>query len=146
MSAPIARVELLIRKPAHEVWRALIEPEMLSQFWLSSASGPLAVGTTVKWFFLVEGAEVETTTTALVENKRIAVDWSDDTTVEWTFRSIDDGTVVTIQHTGLADVEAAIEATQGFPIVLCDLKVFLETGSSPGLSADKARLIESIES
>ena len=76
---------------------------------------------------------------------RIAVQWSDDTTVGWRFSPFRDSTVVTIEHAGLGDVEAVVEATQGFTIVLCDLKVLLETGSSPRLSADKAWLIESAQ-
>ncbi|MGV3625024.1 MAG: hypothetical protein ACO1OB_29660 [Archangium sp.] len=37
--------------------------------------------------------------------------------------------------------EAAVEATSGFTIVICDLKTLLETGRSAGLTASKAKLI-----
>lgn len=43
-------------------------------------------------------------------------------------------------------MEQAVNATEGFSIVLCDLKTFLETGRSANLVRDKAKLIaESLE-
>lgn len=39
-------------------------------------------------------------------------------------------------------IEAALEATQGFTIVLCDLKTLLEQGVSANLVRDKAALIQ----
>lgn len=39
-------------------------------------------------------------------------------------------------------IDAALNATEGFTIVLCDLKTLLETGVSAGLTKSKARLIE----
>jgi hypothetical protein len=51
--------------------------------------------------------------------------------------------VVEIAISGFADdpVHGSAGAVEGFTIVLCDLKIMLETGRSPRLVADKARLI-----
>jgi len=56
-------------------------------------------------------------------------------------------TVVEIENSGFSGelheaVATAIESTQGFTIVLCDLKTLLERGTSMNLVRDKALLIE----
>jgi uncharacterized protein YndB with AHSA1/START domain len=146
-STPTARVEMLIRKPASEIYRAFVEPTWLSRFWLSRASAPLAVDRDVEWEFMVPGAKTTTRAKALDPDRRILVELDDGTTVEWTFEGRADGaTRVLIEHKGFsgsaaAAVATAIESTQGFTIVLCDLKVLLELQTSPNLVHDKALLI-----
>lgn len=43
---------------------------------------------------------------------------------------------------GDARVDVALNATEGFAIVLADLKTYLESGTSAGISRAKAKLIE----
>jgi hypothetical protein len=43
---------------------------------------------------------------------------------------------------GTRSATTALESTQGFTLVACDLKVLLESGSSADLSRDKAYLIQ----
>ncbi len=142
--APIGKVAMLVRRPAREVYRAFVEPEMLTRFWLSAASGPLAVGKSVKWDFMVPGATVQSEAKTLEEPQRIDVAWPDGTTVSWRFSpSVESSTLVEIEHRGFKgtpqqQLEAALDSTQGFSIVLCDLKILLETNASPGLVRDKA--------
>lgn len=147
MEKPVAVAEILIRKPAAQVYRAFVEPSELKKFWLSSASGPLSVGKKVEWNFMVDGAYAETTATALVPNETIRWKWNDGSEAEVMLVETPEGTIVRVENSGFAgDAEeamaTAIESTQGFTIVLCDLKVLLESGKSPGLTKDKARLIE----
>lgn len=142
-----ATVTQLIRRPASDVFSAFADGQTITTFWLSSTTGPLSAGATVHWEFLVDGAAVDTEVTDLVQNERIAITWSDGTTVAWQFEEDDDGTVVSITFGGLrgdpADVVAEAASTaEGFTTVLLDLKTLLEGGSSTNLSRDKARLIE----
>ena len=53
-------------------------------------------------------------------------------------------TIVNDGFSGVAhdQVEAALNSTEGFAIVLSDLKTLLEQGKSAGLTKAKARLIE----
>ena len=69
----------------------------------------------------------------------MSFDWSDGKKVRITFDASQDESVVTVEVSGIepADVAATVE---GFTIVLSDLKLLIETGKSPGLSKDKARL------
>lgn len=52
-------------------------------------------------------------------------------------------TLLSVETSGFPkdNVDAAVGATEGFCIVLCDLKVLLESGRSPNLVKDKAQLI-----
>lgn len=144
---PIAKATLLIRRPVVNVFEAFVKPELLTRFWLAKASGPLQVGQTVRWEFMVPGAVVDTKVEALERNRRIEINWSDGTRVRWSFEDRGDGTTtVGIENSGFSGspeqaIATAIEATQGFTLVLCDLKTLLESGTSHHITRDKALLI-----
>jgi hypothetical protein len=63
-----------------------------------------------------------------------------------TFDALDAGsTRVAVHETGFKGdraVEEVATTTEGYSIVLCDLKTLLETGRSANLVKDKAALIE----
>lgn len=138
---------MIVRAAPAEIISAFVEPRKLAGFWLSASSAPLALGTTVHWKFLVPGAETDTTVTALEPGRRLAWKWSDGTTVDVELEELDGATAVTIVNAGFkgtADeiVNAALNATEGFSLVLADLKTMLESGTSANIVRDKARLIE----
>lgn len=145
---PVATVKTLIRAKVEKVYDAFVKPEILSTFWLSAASGPLEVGKTVRWEFMVAGIADQVTTTELIPNQKIKVAFSDSTTAEWMFESIDTtNTIVTIVNAGYSgsaeeQVEQALNSVEGFTWVLADLKTLLEQGQSAGIVKDKAWLIE----
>lgn len=134
-----ARASLLIRRPAQDCYSAFTEPDQLTKFWLSAASGPLTVGETVRWDFMVAGASIESRAAVLEPARRILIHWGE-SQVEWTFEESSGETVVTVEHRNLPEAEL-VASTEGFTTVLCDLKILLEGGSSPGLVRDKAELI-----
>ena len=141
-----ARLSMIIRVPAGDIISAFVAPDKLTQFWLSSSSAPLVVGGTCHWQFMVPGAEVSTTATRLEPGQGVSWKWSDGTTVDVDTEAADGGTAVTLVNAGFQGtpeeiVEAALNATEDFTLVLADLKTF-ENGSSAHLVRDKARLIE----
>ena len=140
-----ARATMLIRVSIAEVFDAFVRPEKLTRFWLEAASGPLAKDARVTWRFMVPGATETVTVTDFAAPGRIAFDWSDGLHVDLGFREHGPGvTQVTAEVTGFsADTGIAeiVDATEGFSIVLCDLKTLLETGHSAHLVRDKAELI-----
>ena len=144
----VAKASLLIRRPVAAAFNAFTEPAVLTQFWLERASARLTPGARVEWEFMVPGAKDTLEVVELVPNQRLVVRWSDGTRAQWIFTAVDDTTTsVSVEHTGFSgSVEEAtamaIESTQGFTIVLCDLKTLLESGISANLVRDKARLIE----
>ena len=90
-------------------------------------------------------ALVTVTVTAFEDQRRIAFDWSDGISVNMTFEPYGKNStrlaVEAIGFRGKTAEAAAVGATEGFTIVLCDLKVLLETGQSARLVRDKAELI-----
>ncbi len=142
----VARAEILIRRPVEEVFAAFVEPATLTKYWLAAASKPLDLGETVRWDFMVPGAFVDCEVVLFQPPRALEIKWSDGTTVVWTFRASAEGTVVHVQHEGFtggteAIATAMVESTQGFTIVLCDLKTLLESGKSANLVRDKALLV-----
>ncbi len=120
---------------------------MLSRFWLSRTSAPLRTGRSVTWEFMVPSAVAETHVREMVRDRRIVLEWDGDERAELKFEQRADGfTRVEIESaiTSMTVEEAvakAIEATQGYTLVVSNLKALLETGSSARLVEDKAVLI-----
>ena len=152
MASPVAKVSMLIRCPPAKVFEAFVRPEFLTKFWLSRASGPLEAWKTVTWDFMVPGVSAKTYVEELLPDRLIRISWDDATTVSFAFESYSNGgtriEVVNAGFSGSAQevMDAALEATQGFTIVLCDLKATLEQGRSMGFVRDKALLIEAQQS
>jgi len=145
MSELISRAEMLIRKPVSDVFSAFTNTSTLEKFWLKRANGSLAEGAVVHWEFLVEGAQDTVTVTEFSANQIIAFTFSDGVAVELKFEPWRDaGTRLSVKATGFSGEDAiasVVDATEGFSIVLCDLKTLLETGTSAGMVLDKAELI-----
>lgn len=142
INAPVAKAEMLIRKPGSEVYEAFIDPTITTQFWFTKGSGRLEAGKSVRWDWEMYGASASVEVIELEPNQRIVIDWG--TFVEFSFTpQSETETFVTITDTGFqgdADeiVGQAIGSTEGFTIVLCGLKAWLEHGIRLNLVADKA--------
>lgn len=140
-----AHAEMLIQAKVADVFSSLVKPRELVRFWLDRASGPLRKGARVEWEFMVPGARDTVTVTKFAKNRRLAFDWSDGTQVDLRFHPQGRGkTHVEVTASGFKGKDAvpnAIETTEGFAIVLCDLKTLLETGESGQMVRDKAALI-----
>ena len=145
MTGQVARAEMLIRRPVAEVFNAFVHPETITKFWLESTTGPLTKDAQVKWQFKVPGASETVTVTAFEDRRRIAFDWSDGIRVDINFDEHGDhATRVAVESSGFNSdhvVDKVVGATEGFSIVLCDLKTLLEMGRSGNLVRDKAELI-----
>jgi uncharacterized protein YndB with AHSA1/START domain len=134
-SAPVAKAEMLIRKPVGEVFEAFVDPAVTSKFWFTRGSGRLEPGARVEWHWDMYGFSVPVTVKAVQPNKRIVVDWGvgvDASTIEWTFTALKDGTTfVSTANSGFAGdpdeaVRKALDSTEGFAFVLAGLKALLE--------------------
>lgn len=137
-----ARAEMLIRSSAQSCFDAFVNPDIIVKFWLAKTSGPLKPGAAVTWHFMVPGAKETVKVTEFLSPHRLAFDWSDGIHVEIAFKPQDAGaTVASVVASGLKDAAEAVGATEGFSIVLCDLKTLLESGKSANLVRDKAELI-----
>jgi uncharacterized protein YndB with AHSA1/START domain len=144
--APVAKAEMLIRRPVAEVFEAFADPAITSQFWFTQGSGRLEPGTQVEWTWEMYGFTVQVDVKEVEPNERIVIEWSaygTPTTVAWRFAPRADGTTfVSITNAGFQGstdevVKQAIETTEGFTFVLAGLKALLEHGVRLNLVADR---------
>lgn len=142
--APVAKAEMLIRRPINEVFNAFVDPTVTSQFWFTRSSGKLEEGKCICWEWEMYGVSAQVLVKALEPNKRILIEWSEPpTTVDWVFTPHDaDSTFVSIRNFGFSgDREAVIDqvigATEGFSLVLAGLKALLEHNVRLNLVRDR---------
>lgn len=140
--APVAKAEMLIRRPVEEVFEAFIDPAVTTKFWFTKSSGKLEAGKTVKWEWEMYGVADDIKVLEVEANRRILIDFGG-SPAEWLFTPRAEGTMVTITNSGFegdgdAIVRQAIDSMGGFTMVLCGLKALLEHGVVLNLIADKA--------
>jgi len=145
LQAPVAKAQMLIRKPIAEVFEALVDPTITSRFWFSKGSGRLEAGKQVRWDWEMYGASAEVDVKAIEKDKRILIEWNrpaNPSFVEWTFEPrAEDRTFVTVKNWGFGGdaekmVAAALDSTGGFNLLLAGLKIFLEHGIEPSFVVD----------
>lgn len=138
-----AKVEMIIRKPVEEVFEAFIDPAITTKFWFTRSSGKLEKGKRVRWDWEMYGVSAELDVKEIEQNKRILIQFNDETTVEWIFTSrATEETLVTITNAGFKGesieiVNQVIDSTGGFTIVLCGLKALLEYNIILNLVSDR---------
>lgn len=144
--APVATAEMLIRRPATEVFEAFVDPAMTSRFWFTKGSGRLEPGKDVRWDWEMYGVSAQVHVLAVEPNERISIEWASEggmTTVEWRFTDRGDGTTfVSITNAGFhgdgdAIVRQALDSTGGFTWVLAGLKALLEHNVTLNLVLDR---------
>jgi uncharacterized protein YndB with AHSA1/START domain len=132
---PVAKSEMLVRRPVAEVFEAFINPEITTKFWFTHSSGKLEAGKQVKWSWEMYNFSTDVNVKIIDLNKRILLEWlvnNKSTIVEWIFTSRNDNTTfVSITNNGFSDDEntamkEAIASTEGFTFVLAGLKALLE--------------------
>ncbi|MEK3996362.1 SRPBCC family protein [Psychrobacillus sp. FSL K6-2365] len=136
-------VGMLIRKPVHEVFEAFIDPTITTKFWFTKSSGRLEKGRCIRWEWEMYGVSAELDVKEIEQNKRILIQFDDETTAEWLFTQREsEGTFVEIKNYGfkgnLTEIaNQVIDSTGGYTIVLCGLKALLEHKIKLNLVADK---------
>jgi uncharacterized protein YndB with AHSA1/START domain len=132
---PIAKAEMLIRKPVAEVFEAFVNPEITTKFWFTKSSGRLEAGKHITWTWEMYDHSIEVEVKGLEEGKRILIEWGNRgsmTTVEWVFTPYEgDKTYVSITNSGFTGagdkvVSDALDSKGGFTWVLAGLKALLE--------------------
>lgn len=137
---PVARAEMLIRKPVAEVFEAFIDPAITSRFWFTRGDSRLEQGKAVNWHWDMYGVSAEVVVKSIEQDRRILIEWP--TPVEWRFTPKgDQGTFVSIIASGFVGtddekVAQAIDAMGGFSLTLAGCKAFLEHGVELNLVAD----------
>jgi uncharacterized protein YndB with AHSA1/START domain len=144
---PVAKAEMLIRKPVAQVFAAFVDPAITTQFWFTQSSGKLEADKHIQWDWEMYGASAQVQVKALEPNRRLQIEWggADEpmTTVEWTFTPLaDETTFVSITNSGFQGsgdelVQQVIGATEGFTLVLAGAKALLEHNIQLKLVSDR---------
>jgi uncharacterized protein YndB with AHSA1/START domain len=144
--SPIAKSEMLIRKPVGEVFRAFADPAVTTRFWFTKSSGVLEAGKRLRWDWDIYGMTTEAHVLALEQDRRILVEWSaygGNTFIEWIFTPRDPHqTFVSVTHRGFKGsaeemTNDAISSTEGFTYLLSGAKAWLEHGIELKLVPDR---------
>jgi uncharacterized protein YndB with AHSA1/START domain len=147
IEAPVAKAQMLIRKPATQVFEALIDPAITTRFWFSKSSGNLEAGKQVRWEWEMYGVSTQVEVKAIDKDRRILIEWNgpeNPSSVEWTFEPRNENqTFVTVRNWGFGGdaskvMAEALDSTGGFSFLLADMKAFLEHGISLKLVEDHA--------
>ncbi|QDP42174.1 polyketide cyclase [Radiobacillus deserti] len=123
---------MLIRRPVEEVFDAFVNPEITTKFWFTKSSGTLAKGKVIRWEWKMNGVWDKIFVRDLEVNRRIVIEFSDRTFMEWTFlEKPENHTFVRIEHYGfdsynVASVNRAMDSMGNLTAVLCGLKALLE--------------------
>jgi len=142
---PIAKAEMLIRKPPSEVFEAFVDPRITCRFWFTKSTGRLVPGKRVTWTWEMYNASMDVDVKEVDAHRRIVVEWPYNgfpTTVEWIFTPYgDDATYLSVTNSGFKGdgdklVKDALSSTGGFTWVLAGLKALLEHGIELNLVAD----------
>lgn len=145
-NVPVAKAEMLIRKPVSEVFEAFVNPEITSKFWFTESSGRLKEGEKITWEWGMYDFSLEVDVKTVEQNKRIVIEWETydtPTTVEWIFTArADNTTFVSITNRGFSGdgdeiVKQAIDSTEGFAFVLAGLKALFEHDIILNLVSDR---------
>lgn len=145
MTAPVAQVGMLIRRPVAEVFDAFVNPRTITRFWFTDSSGPLEPSARVTWTWGMYGVSTLVQVKAIETDRRILIDWdvdSEPTEVEWRFEARGDQTWATIENRGFTgtpeeQTAKALDSTGGFSLVLAGAKVWLEHGIEPRFVLDR---------
>jgi uncharacterized protein YndB with AHSA1/START domain len=110
--SPIAKAEILIRKPVAEVFEAFVDPTITARFWFTKGSGRLEAGEQVRWDWEMYDFSLQVDVKAVEENARILIQWlafGAPTTVEWIFTPRPDGTTfVSVKNSGFSGDEEQV--------------------------------------
>ncbi len=142
---PVAKVEMLIRKPVAEVFEAFIDPEITTKFWFTKSSGKIKAGKQVTWYWEMYNISVPVNVREIEKSRRILIDWGNydsASTVEWIFTPYgNDATYVSITNSGFKGdgdklVSDVLDSKGGFTWVLAGAKAWLEHNIHLNLIAD----------
>lgn len=138
-----AKAQMMIRRPAADIFQSLVDPSITTHFWFSKGSAPLVVGESVRWDWEMYGVHVIAEAKRLEPNKRILIEWNgpdNPSLVEWILESKGpDKTFVTVKNWGFSGgLKEAFASTEGFTNLLAAMKFYLEHGIEPNLVLDHA--------
>ncbi len=127
--------KIQIGKPASEVFEAIVDPNKMSNYFISKSTGVMEEGKTLFWQFPEFAEDYPVRVGKIEKDKFISFYWDTDGKeylVEINLTPIGDTTIVGVTETGGTNDEAGISwlkgNTEGWANFLASLKAWLEYG------------------
>lgn len=146
MNEIVITAQMLIKKSAHLVYQAFVNPEITTNFWFTKSSGILEEGKTVNWQWEMYEASADVYVEKLTENQQIIIKGGNpQTTVEFNFNALNaNETYLVIKNYGFTQtghelIQYVMDQTGGFTTVIDAAKAYLEYNLNLNLVGDKFR-------
>ena len=136
-NGPIAKAEILIRKPITEVFNAFTQPDHITQFWFDKCSGPIEEDASIEWTWTIFDMTIPVKVMSYKENESIIMSLgsgNDQSILEWSFTKRSEQTtyvsLINRDFQGNIDekIATALDSTGGFNLVIAAAKAYLENG------------------
>ena len=129
----IAKASIGIQKPVAEVFKAIVEPELMKHYFISEGSGRMEAGKEIHWSFPEFEGSFPLTVNEVIPGKKITFTWDPQSVVKIELEErADKDTVVKVFEEGHQQDEAgirwAIGQTEGWANFLACMKAYLEYG------------------
>lgn len=130
------KVGIHIQKPVHEVFEAIVDPEIMSKYFILKGSGRLEEGAIITWQFPEFDYQFQVRVFRISEDKNVSFYWADIkgpiTLVEIKLSEKDGSTFVRISEKERKNSKPGIkwmaQNTEGWANFLACLKAYLEYG------------------
>lgn len=126
---------LQMSKTPEEVFEAIIDPEHMSQYFISKSSGKMEAGKTLDWEFPEFPGSFPVRIKSIIPHTSIIFEWDGDShplTVTISLKRMDKSTLVTVEEKEMDHNEAGLNwlknNTAGWANFLACLKAYLEYG------------------
>lgn len=133
MAKLTAKASIGIQKPVSEVFEAIINPEIMQNYFISKGTGVMEVDKEIFWTFPEFDGSYPLTTKDIIPNERIVFVWDPKSVVTIELQKLsDNNTMIKVAEEGHADDEKgikwAIGQTEGWANFLACMKAWLEYG------------------
>lgn len=128
-----SKAAITIYKPINEVFEAIVNPEIMSNYFISKGSGRLEQGKEVFWEFPEFEGSYPVQVKEIIQNQRIILDWDPKSLVKIELEEDSNkNTTVRVSEEGHqldeAGIKWAIGQTEGWTNFLTCMKAWLEYG------------------
>ena len=129
----IAKASLGIQKPIEEVFEAIINPDIMTHYFISKSTGKMQKGSELYWEFPEFDGSYPVSVKEIKEYEYVSFVWDPDSLVEIKLEKLgENDTVVRVFEEGHTDDEEgikwAIGQSEGWANFLSCMKAYLEYG------------------
>lgn len=129
----IAKATIQIQKPIDEVFEGIINPEMMTNYFISESNGRMETGKELIWKFPEFPVEVPLKDINIETNRLVSFVWDPETVVKIILEAQPDkSTLIKVTEDGKEfnekNLKWALENTEGWANFLACMKAYLEYG------------------